>query len=122
MTVLEADAVSFAYRSESVVDCVSFTVGAGEFVALAGANGSGKSTLLRLLLGLLEPQAGEVRLLGVAPGRLRERWRVGYVPQHSAISPELPATVAEVVAAGRLARRGWRRRLSPDDHRAVDVA
>jgi zinc transport system ATP-binding protein len=44
-----------------------------------------------------------------------DRWRIGYVPQRHALAPELPATVAEVVAAGRLARRGWWRRPRADD-------
>ena len=95
---------------------------AGEFAALAGPNGSGKSTLLRVLLGLAPPNAGTVQTFGVAPGSLRDRWRVGYVPQRSRIGTELPATVEEVVATGRLARLGWWRRLRAADRAAVDHA
>ena len=75
-TVLDADAVSFAYGTEVALDHVSFEVRAGEFAALAGPNGSGKSTLLRILLGLLRA-AGRARceLFGVAPAELRDRWR-----------------------------------------------
>src|SRR5690606_28416707 len=56
------------------------------------------------------------------PGALRERWRVGYVPQRPAAVELLPATVADVVAAGRLARRGWWRRPGPADRAAAERA
>jgi zinc transport system ATP-binding protein len=120
--VLAADAVSVAYGSEVVLDHVGLEVRAGEFAALAGPNGSGKSTLLRILLGLLTPQTGSVEVFGVAPADLRDRWRVGYVPQRPRIAPDLPATVEEVVATGRLAKRGWWKRGTRADRDAVDHA
>jgi len=94
----------------------------GEFVALVGPNGSGKSTLLRVLLGLLRPTTGSVLLFGVAPRRLGDRWRLGYLPQRPRLVPDLPATVEEIVAAGRLPRQGWWRRAGPADRAAVDHA
>jgi zinc transport system ATP-binding protein len=121
-SVLAADGVRFGYRGEPVLDGVTFSVGQGEFAALAGPNGAGKSTLLRILLGLQRASTGSVRLLGVAPEALTDRWRVGFVPQRSTISADMPATVREVVATGRLARRGWWRRLGPEDRQAVDHA
>jgi zinc transport system ATP-binding protein len=122
VTVLSVDAVSFAYRDQQVLDCVSFEVGSGEFVALAGANGSGKSTLMRVVLGLLPAAQGRVGLFGQTPRQLRDRWRIGYVPQRPAAVELLPATVRDVVAAGRLARRGWWRRQTAADRAAVDEA
>ena len=119
MSVLAASGLRFAYAGEPVLRDVTFSVAAGEFVALAGPNGSGKSTLLRILLGLLQPDAGRVELLGARPGTLPQPWRVGYVPQRTAVPEGLPATVAEAVAAGRLARRGWFRRLRADDREAI---
>lgn len=101
---------------------VDLAVDPGEFVALVGPNGSGKSTLLRLLLGLTEPQAGTVELLGERPSALRERWRLGYVPQRPGITADLPATVDEVVASGCLTRRGWRRGLTKQDRDDVTHA
>lgn len=119
---LQVEAVSFAYPRQAVLDGVTFAVERGEFVALVGPNGSGKSTLLRLALGLTRPQGGEIRLFGTPPHALAERWRVGYVPQRPVANDILPATVEEVVASGRLARRGWRRRLGPDDWDEVESA
>lgn len=120
--LLEASRLSFSYGGDRVLDGVDLRVDAGEFVALVGPNGSGKSTLLRALLGLVPPASGDVQLFGVPPSRLRERWRLGYVPQRPALARDLPATVEEVVAAGRLGRRQWWRRLGAEDQREIDHA
>jgi zinc transport system ATP-binding protein len=101
---------------------VSLTLRRGEFAALVGPNGSGKSTLLRLLLGLLAPKTGEARLFGDDPRSPGERARLGYVPQRTVLTPDLPVTVREVVATGRLARRGWWRRTRAADRAAIDHA
>jgi zinc transport system ATP-binding protein len=116
------EGVSFAYGETVVLDRVSFSLGAGEFVALAGANGSGKSTLIRIMLGLLPARAGRVELLGSAPAAVADRGRIGYVPQRPAVDELLPATVADVAAAGRVSSRHWWRRPSSADRDAVDAA
>ena len=87
-----------------------------------GPNGSGKSTLLRLLLGSLEPEAGEARLFGRTPRSVRRRGRLGYVPQRPNLSSELPATVREVVSAGRLTDGRWWRPMSGIDRDEVEHA
>jgi zinc transport system ATP-binding protein len=120
--VLSATDVGFSYGSTAVIDHASLQVRRGEFVALVGSNGSGKSTLLRLLLGLLPPSRGSVRLFGSEPARLRDRWRLGYVPQRPALAENLTATVEEVVAAGLVARSGWWRRRGATDGDDVDHA
>jgi zinc transport system ATP-binding protein len=120
--VLAAEHLWFAYGRDPVLRDVTFEVRPGEFVALVGPNGSGKSTLLKVLLGLLPPTSGRVEMFGSPPGVLSERWRLGYVPQRAALASEIPATVEEVVAVGRLERRGWWRRASNEDRRAVTHA
>jgi zinc transport system ATP-binding protein len=120
--VLEATGISFSYGEEPVLEDVSLSLRPGEFVALVGPNGSGKSTLLRVLLGLLRPARGHVLLFGSDPGRLRERWRLGYVPQRPSVQEDLPATVEEVVATGRLSRTGWWRWPGRTDRVEVDHA
>jgi zinc transport system ATP-binding protein len=120
--VVSADHVSFAYGTQPVLEDVTFAVSKGEFAALVGPNGSGKSTLLRLLLGILRPRTGAVRVLGEDPRDLDARYRIGYVPQRALLPPDLPATVEEVVRAGRLARRGWWRWPSAADRAAIDHA
>lgn len=119
---LDVEGVAFEYQRNPVLDGVTFRVAPGELVALTGPNGSGKTTLLRVVLGLLPPSQGSVRLFGDPPRHVRERGRIGYVPQIRARAELLPATVRDVVTSGRLARRGWWRPAGTADRRAVDDA
>jgi len=120
--LLEAANLAFGYNRTPVLEDVSLRVDPGEFVALVGPNGAGKSTLLKVLLGSLAPQTGSVRLFGRSPEDFDERWRLGYVPQRPTLASEVPATVAEIVAAGRLKKRGWWLPPSPADKGAVSHA
>ncbi|WP_344562342.1 metal ABC transporter ATP-binding protein [Streptomyces axinellae] len=103
---------------------VDLTVGRGETVALLGANGSGKSTTIRAVLGQVPLSGGELELFGTPFGRFRDWRRVGYVPQRSTAASGVPATVREVVSAGRLARRRFRPLGRADKaavHRALEL-
>jgi len=105
--IVELRDVSFGYGAGRLaLENVSFAVGEGEFVAIAGPNGGGKTTLLRLVLGLERPSIGWARLFGDPADRCRRRAEIGYVPQRTQLGGEAPATVREVVAAGRLASGG----------------
>jgi len=103
--LIELDAVSFAYESGRVLSDVTLSINAKDYVVLLGANGSGKTTLLKVALGLLKPTSGKALLFGRPATDPRARERVGYVPQRAVISSRLPATVLEVVLAGRAAKR-----------------
>jgi zinc transport system ATP-binding protein len=97
--------LSFGYRpGQSVLEHVSLGVGQGEFVAIAGPNGGGKTTLVRLVLGLERPNAGTAFLFGEAADRFSRRKTLGYLAQRSELGGDAPATVREVVSAGRLAQ------------------
>jgi len=93
--LLQARGVTRTFGGLTAVDQVDLQVNAGEVVGLLGANGAGKTTLIRIVLGLLRPTAGEVRLLGGPPSR-RSRARLGYVPQGLGLYDDL--TVAENLA------------------------
>lgn len=114
--------VSVAYGGRTVLRDVSVTVDSGEVVAVLGANGSGKSTLVRSVLGLVPVQAGTIELFGTGQRRFRHWERIGYVPQRMGATSGVPATVGEVVAAGRLARRGILRPPRAADRAAVAAA
>lgn len=108
-TVVEVSDASVAYDQRLVLTGIDLTVDAGEVLAILGANGSGKSTLIKAILGLVPLVAGSVALFGATgSGVRRHRHRIGYVPQRLGAGSGVPATVGEVVAAGRLARRGPR--------------
>ncbi|SCL17285.1 zinc transport system ATP-binding protein [Micromonospora nigra] len=110
------------YDGRPVLRDVSLTVTAGEVVAVLGANGSGKSTLIRAALGLVPLTAGAVALFERPLRRFRQWHRIGYVPQRLGAGGGVPATVSEVVASGRLARRGVLRPPGRADREAVAEA
>ena len=94
--------VSFAYDGVPALEDVSLEVAEGEFLGLVGPNGGGKSTLLRIVLGLLAPDSGRTRVLGLPP--VRARGALGYVPQFAAFRRDFPVTVEETVLLGRLGK------------------
>jgi zinc transport system ATP-binding protein len=115
--------VTFAYPSgPPVLKHVDLGIRRGEFVAIAGPNGGGKTTLLRLMLGLERPTAGEAVLFGIAAERFGRRSALGYLAQRAQLGLDAPATVREVVTAGRLPRAGLLGRLARVDRERVDEA
>jgi len=115
--------VAFGYaRGRPVLEGVTLAVARGEFVAIAGPNGGGKTTLMRLVLGLERPDAGEALLLGEPAQAFSRRPELGYLAQRSQLVIDAPTTVREVVAAGRVARRGVLGRAGRDDRAAVAEA
>jgi len=121
-SLIDAEGVTFGYTASPVVEDVSLTVEPGEYVGIIGPNGSGKSTLLRLLLGLHEPDSGEVRLLGHPARAFRERERVGYVAQDvTENTARMPITVEEVVLMGRFPHAGFGRIRAADRERAREA-
>ena len=120
--MIAADGIGFAYGTEPVLTDVDLHVAPGEFVALVGPNGSGKSTLVRILVGLLSPAAGRCGCSATRPAACATAPGSGTCPQRPQLAGALPATVAEIVGAGRLARQGWWRRRQGDDRAAIDAA
>jgi zinc transport system ATP-binding protein len=119
---VEFDDVDFAYgQGPPVLTGLDLAVEAGEFVAIAGPNGGGKTTLLRLALGLERPTRGRVLLFGEPARTFRDRARIGYLAQRTRIGVRAPATVREIVEAGRAPLRPLGR-LRKEDHDAVDEA
>lgn len=117
---LEDGAVAIAGRP--ILRHVDLTVRQGEFVTLLGPNGSGKSTLVRALTGLRPLTLGSLRLFGTPLESLRDRHRLGFVPQRASAASGVPASVAEVVASGRLTRRRLLRPAGRADRAAVASA
>ena len=101
---VELQAAAFGYRpGQRVLEGVDLGIGEGEFVAVAGPNGGGKTTLVRIVLGLERPTEGTALLFGEPAHRSSRRRSLGYLAQRSELGGDAPATVREVVSAGRLA-------------------
>ena len=106
------------YENETVLEDVNLSVKALDFIGLIGPNGGGKTTLLKVLLGLLPPTRGEVRIMGrsVQEGRRH----LGYVPQLLEFDRDFPISVWDVVQMGRLGRRRLLQRYTEEDHAVVE--
>ena len=102
--VISLSDVTFSYGGEPALEDVSLTVGDRQAVCIVGPNGGGKTTLVKLILGLLRPQRGEIRVFGQPPCRARQR--AGYMPQHVQHDSQFPVTVMDIVLMGRLGRAG----------------
>ncbi len=103
--VIEISDVTFSYDGTPALEEVNLTVRERDFVSIVGPNGGGKTTLLKLILGVLTPSRGTVRVFDGPPARARPR--LGYVPQQAACDLGFPVRVMDVVLTGRLGRRRW---------------
>ncbi len=117
---IELRDVSFAFSGPNVLDAVDLTIGQRDLVCIIGPNGGGKTTLLRLILGLLIPNTGSIKVLGSTPKKSRHR--IGYMPQHTRLDPQFPVTVRDVVLMGRLGLAPSAGPFRSIDHDAADAA
>ncbi|WP_236405611.1 metal ABC transporter ATP-binding protein [Microaerobacter geothermalis] len=105
--IIELKQVSFSYGKEKVLEMVDMTLERGEFLGLVGPNGAGKSTLIKIILGLLKPDEGEVRLFGQPMASFQDWSKIGYVSQKAnSFNSGFPATVFEVVSMGLFGKMG----------------
>jgi len=106
----------FFYNGVPALEEVNLEIETGKFVGVLGPNGAGKSTLLKVVLGLIIPARGSVRVFGELPQKLRHRGEVlGYLPQRPLGNPHFPVSVLDVVLMGRYGRVGLLRRPGPRD-------
>ena len=118
--VIEFDHVSFAYDGGFVLDEVDLRVETRDFLSIVGPNAGGKTTLFKLILGLVKPTRGTVRVFGVSPDKARTR--VGYMPQDTYLDPSFPVNVLEVVLMGRLGNGPRFGPFSRTDREAAEAA
>ena len=99
--IIEVKNLSFAYSPGiPVLENVSFAINAGQSGCIVGPNGGGKSTLLKLMLGLLQPDTGTIRIFDRFP--VNARAKIGYMPQYHQLDASFPASVMEVTLMGRI--------------------
>ena len=108
------------YDSEPVLEDINLSISELDFIGLIGPNGGGKTTLLRVLLGLLSPMRGDVRIMG---GSVKEGRRyIGYVPQSVEFDRDFPISVWDVAQMGRLRKRRLLQRYTAEDNDIVAEA
>ena len=95
--------LNFSYDKQVVLEDINLEYSSDEFLAIIGPNGGGKSTLLKLILGLLKPQSGEIKLFGKEPSEVSKF--IGYVPQNFLSNQSFPMMVLEVVLMGLIDKK-----------------
>ncbi len=96
--LVDSKDICFSYGKQAVLQDINFTVNRGDFLAVIGPNGGGKTTLIKLILGLLQPQCGQIKICGQPPRNATNV--IGYVPQYIDHNTSFPATALDVVLMG----------------------
>lgn len=112
-SVLDIDHVWVTYGDVVALEDVSLHLHPLDFVSVIGPNGGGKTSLLKLLLGLVPPSRGQVRVFGQPPTSSRNQ--IGYVPQQATLDQQFPISVWDVTLMGRLSRLSVFQRFSAED-------
>lgn len=121
--IVQVQNLSYRYDKENVLENINLSIQKGSFLAIVGPNGSGKSTLLKLMLGLIKPQKGTIRLFGQEIGKFKEHHKIGFVSQKAnSFNTGFPATVFEVVASGLTKKLGLFRFLQKKHHDKIKQA
>lgn len=97
--MIEVKELSVSYEGQRIIDSLSFSVCAGDYLCVVGENGSGKSSLMNAILGLVKPSGGKIVFHSL------QKSDIGVLPQQSLIQKDFPALVSEVVTSGCLNRR-----------------
>lgn len=115
------DKVFFSYDGlNPILENVSINMDEKQFLAIVGPNGGGKTTFLKLIMGLLEPQKGQIKLFNESPSHVRKK--IGYVPQVLRFDKDFPISVEELVLQGLLSRLSWWGRFKERDIALADDA
>jgi len=107
-TAIAIENLSISVKGKEILKNINFSLEAGRFLGIVGPNGGGKTTLVKIILGILKPSSGRVRVFGESPESLLTGDPVfGYLPQHQNIDPNFPATSLDVVLMGRYKKAGF---------------
>lgn len=114
--IIEVENVSFSYNDNEVLKNINLSIHTGDYLGLVGGNGAGKTTLLKIILGLLKPDSGKIKLFGQDFSDFKDWSKIGYVPQKATnFDVNFPATAEEVVLMGRFGKRGLFHRTNEVD-------
>ncbi len=116
--IIKFEKVYFSYAESMVLEDINLAIFEKDLIAVIGPNGGGKTTLIKLMLGLIKPSTGSIKLFGDTPEKKRNS--VGYLPQTNSIDLTFPLSVYEAVLMGIY--NGPGRRYSKEDYLAVELA
>lgn len=115
--IIEAENITFSYDHNKVLSNINLKIHKGDYLVLAGPNGAGKTTLLKIMLNLLSPDQGQVKLFNKNIEEFKDWSKVGYVSQRvTDFDLNFPATAYEVVLMGRYGKRGILHQMTKEDH------
>ena len=116
--IVQIDNVTFSYNGEVALQDVNLDIREGDFIAMIGPNGGGKSTLLKLILGLITPDKGTIRVNNESARKASSC--IGYVPQDVHINSRFPITALDVVLMGKLdPKKRWARKSAENQREAL---
>jgi zinc transport system ATP-binding protein len=123
MSVISVKDLDYRVSEQTILSNISFEIEQGEYVALVGPNGGGKSTLIKLILGLLTPSMGEIKILSKPQKIFKDYHKIGYVPQNvSLFDNNFPLSVYETVSLGLSSQKPWFSLLNKDDKQKIESA
>lgn len=128
-SAVEINQVSYTYPATGfdasatlALEAVNFTIDQNTKLGILGPNGGGKSTLIKLILGILKPTQGTIRVFGHSPLQARQHGLIGYLPQRIGADLDWPISVQETIALARSCTLKPWQRLAAEDHAAIDRA
>lgn len=108
--------VNFSYNNNLILKNINFSIISGDYVGVIGPNGGGKTTLIKIILGIISPSMGKVKLLGQWQSDFKDFQAIGYVPQRILQANfYFPATVEEVIKNGRMLMKKFYHRWNNQD-------
>jgi len=114
MESISVKGLSVSYGQKRVLSNIHLNIESGNIYGVIGPNGAGKSTLFKSVLELIEPNAGQIKVLGQEIKDVRKK--VAYVPQKDEVDWTFPATVMDIVMMGRYPHKKIFQRLNKEDH------
>ncbi len=115
LKAVEINHLSIKFNEQLILNDINFSIEEKDFMAIIGPNGGGKTTLLKVILGLLTPDEGKVKVFGKDPKKAKDL--MGYLPQRLDFDHDFPINVFETVLMGRY--HGLLKKYSNQDHKAV---